>query len=57
MFIMLVSSLYFRLEEKLSNTESENQVLRQQALTMSPTGKNLSARPKTIVMQVQMGLN
>ncbi|KAI6679691.1 hypothetical protein NL676_033572 [Syzygium grande] len=40
-----------RLEEKLSNTESENQVLRQQALTMSPTGKNLSARPKTIVMQ------
>lgn len=40
-----------RLEEKLSNTESENQVLRQQALTMSPTGKNLSARPKTVIMQ------
>lgn len=40
-----------RLEEKLSNTESENQVLRQQALTMSPTGKALSARPKTTIIQ------
>ncbi|EEF48041.1 myosin XI, putative [Ricinus communis] len=40
-----------RLEEKLSNSESENQVLRQQALTMSPTGKSLSARPKTIIIQ------
>ncbi|KAA8534806.1 hypothetical protein F0562_029752 [Nyssa sinensis] len=40
-----------RLEEKLSNTESENQVLRQQALTMSPTGKALSARPKTMIIQ------
>ncbi|KAL5572417.1 hypothetical protein UlMin_022014 [Ulmus minor] len=37
-----------RLEEKLSNSESENQVLRQQALTMSPTGK---ARPKTVIIQ------
>ncbi|PQQ08879.1 myosin-17-like [Prunus yedoensis var. nudiflora] len=40
-----------RLEEKLSNTESENQVLRQQALTMSPTGKSLSSRPKTMIIQ------
>ncbi|GFS43835.1 myosin family protein with Dil [Actinidia rufa] len=40
-----------RLEEKLSNMESENQVLRQQALTMSPTGKSLSARPKTTIIQ------
>ncbi|XP_015889296.3 myosin-17 isoform X1 [Ziziphus jujuba] len=40
-----------RLEEKLSNSESENQVLRQQALTMSPTGKTLSARPKTVMIQ------
>ncbi|KAK3004284.1 hypothetical protein RJ639_019667 [Escallonia herrerae] len=40
-----------RLEEKLSNTESENQVLRQQALTMSPTGKALSARPRTTIIQ------
>ncbi|KAL3532663.1 hypothetical protein ACH5RR_006184 [Cinchona calisaya] len=40
-----------RLEEKLSNTESENQVLRQQALTMSPTGKAVSARPKTTIIQ------
>ncbi|KAJ4823434.1 hypothetical protein Tsubulata_039524 [Turnera subulata] len=39
------------LEEKLSNSESENQVLRQQALTMSPTGKSLSARPKSIIIQ------
>ncbi|CAL1413951.1 unnamed protein product [Linum trigynum] len=36
-----------RLEEKLSNAESENQVLRQQSLSMSPTGKSLSARPKS----------
>ncbi|XP_039032382.1 myosin-17-like [Hibiscus syriacus] len=35
-----------RLEEKLSNLESENQVLRQQALSMSPTGRALAARPK-----------
>ncbi|KAK4785846.1 hypothetical protein SAY86_002535 [Trapa natans] len=41
-----------RLEEKLSNTESENQVLRQQALMISPTGKPLSARPKAVILQV-----
>lgn len=40
-----------RLEEKLSNLESENQVLRQQALTMSPTGKALTARPRTTIIQ------
>ncbi|KAF5458800.1 hypothetical protein F2P56_022803, partial [Juglans regia] len=40
-----------RLEEKLSNSESENQVLRQQALALSPTGKALSARPKTMIIQ------
>ncbi|CAA2963472.1 myosin-17-like [Olea europaea subsp. europaea] len=40
-----------RLEERLSNTESENQVLRQQALTMSPTGKSISARPRTTIFQ------
>ncbi|KAL0315807.1 UNVERIFIED_CONTAM: Myosin-17 [Sesamum radiatum] len=39
-----------RLEEKLSNLESENQVLRQQALTMSPTGKAISARPRTTII-------
>ncbi|CAN6563743.1 unnamed protein product [Malus baccata var. baccata] len=40
-----------RLEEKLSNIESENQVLRQQALTMSPTGKSLSSRSRTVIIQ------
>ncbi|GMY34657.1 myosin-17-like isoform X1 [Fagus crenata] len=40
-----------RLEEKLSNLESENQVLRQQALAISPSGKALSARPKTTIIQ------
>ncbi|KAJ7955936.1 Myosin [Quillaja saponaria] len=40
-----------RLEDKLSNTESENQVLRQQALAASPTGKALSARAKTVIIQ------
>ncbi|XP_062155065.1 myosin-17-like [Alnus glutinosa] len=40
-----------RLEEKLSNLESENQVLRQQSLAISPTGKALFARPKTAIIQ------
>ncbi|KAK6126771.1 hypothetical protein DH2020_039479 [Rehmannia glutinosa] len=40
-----------RLEEKLSNLESENQVLRQQALTMSPTGRSISSRPRTTIIQ------
>ncbi|XAR53459.1 Myosin ATPase [Bertholletia excelsa] len=37
-----------RLEEKLSNIESENQVLRQQALTISPTGKR---QPRATIFQ------
>ncbi|XP_020581074.1 myosin-17-like [Phalaenopsis equestris] len=39
-----------RLEEKLSNLESENQVLRQQALAISPTGRSLSARSRTMII-------
>ncbi|MCO5579730.1 hypothetical protein L7F22_033590 [Adiantum nelumboides] len=39
-----------RLEEKLSNLESENQVLRQQALNISPA-KGLSTRFKSTVLQ------
>ncbi|GFY92341.1 myosin 2 [Actinidia rufa] len=39
------------LEEKLSNVKLENQVLHQQALAMSPTGKSLSSRVKTIINQ------
>ncbi|KAI8553406.1 hypothetical protein RHMOL_Rhmol05G0013600 [Rhododendron molle] len=40
-----------RLEEKLTNMESENQVLRQQALTISPNANSLSARPRTTIIQ------
>ncbi|KAI3772786.1 hypothetical protein L6452_03979 [Arctium lappa] len=40
-----------RLEEKLSNIESENQVLRQQALIMSPTAKSIPPRPRTTFLQ------
>ncbi|KAK4754045.1 hypothetical protein SAY87_002149 [Trapa incisa] len=39
-----------RLEEKLSNMESENQVLRQQALAMTPA-KALTMKPKTTIIQ------
>ncbi|KAK8956163.1 hypothetical protein KSP40_PGU012718 [Platanthera guangdongensis] len=39
-----------RMEEKLSNLESENQVLRQQALSISPTGRSLSARQRTMII-------
>ncbi|KAE8674157.1 hypothetical protein F3Y22_tig00111769pilonHSYRG00496 [Hibiscus syriacus] len=39
------------LEEKLSNLESENQLHRQQALSMSPTGRALAARPNTTIFQ------
>nr|GMC65451.1 myosin-17-like [Ipomoea batatas] len=39
------------LEEKLSNSTSENQVLRQQVLTMSPTEKTISIQPKTPIVQ------
>ncbi|XP_057497408.1 myosin-17-like [Actinidia eriantha] len=41
----------FKLEEKLSNVKLENQVLHQQALAMSPTGKSLSSWVKTIINQ------
>ncbi|KAK3220431.1 hypothetical protein Dsin_014401 [Dipteronia sinensis] len=40
-----------RLMEKVSNLESENQVFRQQVLAISPTGKALTARPKTTIIQ------
>ncbi|KAJ8649902.1 hypothetical protein MRB53_002925 [Persea americana] len=40
-----------RYEEKFSNLESENQVLRQQALAISPTGRALSMRQKTTILQ------
>lgn len=43
-----------RLEEKLSNLESEDHVLRQQTLVMSPT-KGLSNRFKTSVLQRASG--
>ncbi|KAJ1400696.1 P-loop containing nucleoside triphosphate hydrolase [Sesbania bispinosa] len=46
-----LQELVQRLEEKFSNSESENQVLRQQALAVSPTGKALSARPRTVIIQ------
>ncbi|GER36038.1 myosin XI [Striga asiatica] len=39
------------LEEKLLNLESENQLLRQQALTMSPTARSISARPRMTIIQ------
>jgi myosin V len=41
--VLQMSFLLYRLEEKLSNIEPENQVLCQQALTMSPTGKSIYA--------------
>ncbi|XP_010535820.1 PREDICTED: myosin-17 [Tarenaya hassleriana] len=40
-----------RLEEKLSNSESENQVLRQQALAISPTSRTMAVRSKTMILQ------
>ncbi|RVX03646.1 Myosin-17 [Vitis vinifera] len=57
-YIMFFYSIFFnssvtngRLEEKLSNLESDNQVLRQQALTILATAKALYARPKTPTLQ------
>jgi len=41
-----------RLEEKLSNLEAENQILRQQALSISPSSRALSARQRTTIVQV-----
>ncbi|GAB2291863.1 hypothetical protein Dimus_026114 [Dionaea muscipula] len=40
-----------RLEEKLSNAESENQILRQQSLAMTPTEKTMPARAQTMILQ------
>lgn len=40
-----------RLQEKVSDLELENQVLRTQALAISPSGKTLSARSKTTIIQ------
>ncbi|WZZ38724.1 myosin-17 [Brassica napus] len=39
-----------RLEEKLSNSESEIQVLRQQALAISPTSRTMATRSKTMLL-------
>ncbi|PPD96992.1 hypothetical protein GOBAR_DD05941 [Gossypium barbadense] len=39
-----------RLEEKLSNSQSEIQVLRQQSLAISPTGKSLTTRQRTMIV-------
>ncbi|KAL0673064.1 hypothetical protein Bca4012_001045 [Brassica carinata] len=39
-----------RLEEKLSNSESEIQVLRQQALAISPTSRTMTTRSKTMLL-------
>lgn len=50
--VLIVFCICLRLAEKVSNLESENQVLRQQALAISPTAKALAARPKTTIIQV-----
>ncbi|CBI35200.3 unnamed protein product, partial [Vitis vinifera] len=46
--------LHLMLEEKLTNLESENQVLRQQAVSMAPN-KFLSGRSKSIVQRSSEG--
>ncbi|XP_027365891.1 myosin-11-like isoform X1 [Abrus precatorius] len=43
-----------RLEEKIANLESENQVLRQQAVSMTPN-KFLSGRSRSIVQRTESG--
>ncbi|XP_042391236.1 myosin-17-like isoform X1 [Zingiber officinale] len=40
-----------RLEEKLTNLESETHVLRQQAVAISPTSRALTTRPRTTIIQ------
>ncbi|EFH66494.1 hypothetical protein ARALYDRAFT_889165 [Arabidopsis lyrata subsp. lyrata] len=40
-----------RFQEKVFNLESENKVLRQQTLTISPTTRALALRPKTTIIQ------
>ncbi|KAI4387355.1 hypothetical protein MLD38_005194 [Melastoma candidum] len=44
-------NLVQRLEEKLSNMESENQILRQQALAITPAPKSIPARQRTTIIQ------
>ena len=44
--VLVICMFSFRLEEKLSNVESENKVLRQQAVSMAPS-KILSGRSKS----------
>lgn len=46
-----------RLEEKVSNLESENQVLRQQAVAISPTTRALTTHTKTTIIQVAFIFN
>jgi myosin-5 len=41
-----------RFQEKVFSLESENKVLRQQTLTISPTTRALALRPKTTIIQV-----
>ncbi|KAL6968218.1 hypothetical protein U1Q18_034020 [Sarracenia purpurea var. burkii] len=43
----------WRLEEKLTNIESENKVLRQQALTMAQNNKLHSGRSKSIIQRAE----
>jgi hypothetical protein len=45
-YVYVVCIFSFRLEEKLANVESENKVLRQQAVSMAPS-KILSGRSKS----------
>ncbi|XP_010476915.1 PREDICTED: myosin-5 [Camelina sativa] len=40
-----------RFQEKVFNLESENKVLRQQTLTISPTSRALALRPKSTIIQ------
>lgn len=46
LYVFVIWNFSFRLEEKLSNVESENKVLRQQAVSMAPS-KILSGRSKS----------
>lgn len=47
-FVLLTN----RLEEKLTNIESENKVLRQQALTMAQNNKLLSGRSRSSIQVI-----
>lgn len=47
---------FIRLEEKLTNLESENQVLRQQALSIAPN-KFLSGRSRSIIQVLPETIN